>query len=67
MSEKTEIKIGTLIYSENGGKFEVIEISKKGTPKVKQISETINQIKNLHWSPKNNSWQLFGKPIKFCF
>jgi hypothetical protein len=64
MTEKTKIEIGTLIYSDNGGKFEVIEVSKKGTPTVKQISDTINQIKNLHWSPNNNCWQLFGKPIK---
>lgn len=62
---KIEFIVGTKVTAHNGLEFKVIEISKKGTPKVQQISGDNRQIKNLHWSANKSCWQLFGKPVKW--
>ena len=61
--QKTSIEVGAHVLSSSGAEFEVYEVTKAGTPKVRQISS--GQKQTLHWSPKNHCWQLFGDPIKW--
>jgi DNA oxidative demethylase len=62
--DKTKIEVGAYLLDYKEKEYEVISVTKKGTPRVRMVSGS-KEYKTMHWSPKNNCWQLWGKPVKW--
>lgn len=60
---KTTIEVGMHVWDFEEKEYEVISVTKSGTPRVALIGAPKSNYKVMHWSPKNHCWQLWGKPI----